>query len=221
MPVYLERLDFGGRQSRDSGHANSIGRLFVGSNSVETRPERKRRALFLVCHGDQRRWFHVRTRTYAAAHPRTRHSDAARRAFLRYSGYSVLLGEGDYCGYNREQGDSNSHEQAIMSKRYSAMKRPPIACLATALATIAFATTFTRCRYFICPRDAGGPGQLNQSPPLQGHGHIAMWVNSDVRLSGVSLDLIKTGDAIDSRGWQCPIRRDRQTVGRCSTVHHS
>ena len=94
-----------------------------------------------------------------------------------------------------------------MSKPFSALRCPAIAYLAAALAAIAFATSVHAVPIFYLSNETMNavPGLLNQPTTAQGlNGKLHIWVNSDVRLSGISLDLIKTGDGIRFTGVEVP-----------------
>jgi hypothetical protein len=85
--------------------------------------------------------------------------------------------------------------------------RPAIACLVAAHIGIAFATAVHAVPVFYLSNQTMNavPGLLNQPTTAQGlNGKLHIWVNSDVRLSGISLDLIETGGGIRFTGVEVP-----------------
>ena len=91
----------------------------------------------------------------------------------------------------------------MMAHRYSAIKRLPIAWLVSALAVIAFTTAAQAVPVFYLSTQSAGatPGHLNLiGLAPNATGTLQLWVNSDVRLAGVSLDLIEVGGAIKFTG---------------------
>ncbi len=71
--------------------------------------------------------------------------------------------------------------------------------------------------FYLSNSDSGNPpaGLLSLTGIAPGSvGTLHIWSNSDVRLSGVSLDLVETGGGIKFTGpWMCPIRQGRLNVG--------
>jgi hypothetical protein len=90
----------------------------------------------------------------------------------------------------------------MMAHLLSALKRPSIACLVSALAALAFATTAQAVPVFYVSNQSAGaaPGLLDLSVAPNSTGTLHIWTDTDVRLSGVSLDLVESGGAIKFTG---------------------
>ena len=101
--------------------------------------------------------------------------------------------------------------ESIMNRPLPAASvRVPFAaamCIALAYVTAAHAVPV----FYVSTQDAGAvPGLFDLTGvPYSSTGTIHIWARSDVRLSGVSLDLIETGGAIKFTGFEIPNPNDR------------
>jgi hypothetical protein len=112
----------------------------------------------------------------------------------------------------------------MMARQFSAMIRLPIACLSTALAAIAFSTAAHAVPVFYLSTQnaASTPGDviLTGTGP-NSTGTVYLWANSDVRLSGISLDLIETGGGIKFTGAEWLNPNNRWVINQTPVVTNS
>jgi hypothetical protein len=103
----------------------------------------------------------------------------------------------------------------MMAHRLSAIRRPVTACLVSALAAIAFtAAAHAAPVFYLSTQNAGAtPDILNLTGPNgvapNSMGTLYLWINTDVRLSGIDLELTETGGGIKFTGaqWLNPSNR--------------